>query len=131
MSVDHLQGLCRCGLLNQRFSTACSDTIVKDLKSLHLQTLGYQRVSSRKKITILVADLQSRQLQFNVSARVEGNEGFDEKIMITRVRNQPKGHGFVTFYREESTMTDFRIGITTYETNLHPDKEMVEWIEKA
>ncbi|GLJ55702.1 hypothetical protein SUGI_1196500 [Cryptomeria japonica] len=104
---------------------------VKDLKSLHLQTLGYQRASSRRKISIIVADLRSRQLQFNVSARAEGNEAFDEKILITRVRNQPKRHGFVTFCREGSATTDFRLGVMTHGTDLHPDKEMVEWIEEA
>lgn len=87
MPVDHLQDLCRHELLDQRFSTACSDKAVNDLESLHLQTLRYQREKSHRKISIIVADLQSRQLQFNVSARAKGNEGFDERIVITRVRN--------------------------------------------
>jgi hypothetical protein len=130
MSVEHLQDLCRRERLDQRFSTACSEAAIEELK-LHLQTLGYVKMLSRRKITVHVAVLQPRHLlQFNVSVRCESVKG-EDRVLITRVRSQPKRHGFVTFCREGQGTADFRLGIGTHGTEVKALPEMVEWIEKG
>lgn len=130
MSVEHLQDLCRRERLDQRFSTACSEAAIKELR-LHLQTLGYVKMLSRRKITVHVAVLQPRYLlQFNVSVRRESSNG-EDRVVVTRVRNQPKRHGFVAFCREGQGTADFRLGIGTHGTEIEALPEMVEWIEKG
>eukprot|EP01018_Ginkgo_biloba_P012379 Gb_05668 [translate_table: standard] len=142
--------------LNQRFSTACADGGVAALR-LHLDNLKYVKVSSRKKISIHVADLRCKCLQLNVSVRCgnggsmhinsdtepisRGKESFqlpgvgsneeDEKVVISRVRSEPRRYGFVSFCREGKGTTDFRLGVVSHGTDMDVHPDMVEWIDKA
>ncbi|GLJ55696.1 hypothetical protein SUGI_1196440 [Cryptomeria japonica] len=131
MPVRHLQDLCRGKRLKQRFSTACPESSLKDdALFLDLQTLGYQKVSSQKKISIQVADLKNRKLQFNVSVCFRSSDGLEGETAITRVGNQRKRHAFVAFCREGSCKADFRLGLISHGA-MDADAEMVQWIEKA
>eukprot|EP01018_Ginkgo_biloba_P012300 Gb_07235 [translate_table: standard] len=134
MPLTRVQELCRLERLNQRFSTACAEGPVAALR-LHLDDLKYVKVSSRKKISLRVADLQCKSLQLNLSLRC-GNEGseeeeVDEKVVITRVRSEPRRHGFVNFCREGKGTTDFRLGVVTHGTDMDVHPDMVEWIDEA
>eukprot|EP01018_Ginkgo_biloba_P012268 Gb_00697 [translate_table: standard] len=132
MPLTQVQELCRLERLNQRFSTACAEGAVAPLR-LHLDKLKYVKLSSRKKITIRVADLHCKSLQLNVSVRCgnEGSEEVDEKVVISRVRSEPRRHGFVSFCREGKGTTDFRLGVVTHGTEMDVHPDMVEWIDKA
>lgn len=84
MSLERLQDLCRRGFLEHRLYPACSEAGIKELR-LHLETLGYLKVLSRRKITVHVASLQPRQfLQLYVSVRLESGNG-EDRVVITRV----------------------------------------------
>lgn len=69
ISVSGLQKLNVQRKLKSFFSTACSDTFIRDVR-LHLVRLQYEKVSTAKKISLHVADLvEEHVLQYNVSVR--------------------------------------------------------------
>lgn len=72
--------------LNYNFSTACSETTVRASR-LQLERLEYVKVSSRKKISIHVADIEDlgRPQRFNVSVRCDSNEGLLQNSEIKRI----------------------------------------------
>ena len=76
ISLPSLQDVYRRKMLNYMFSTACSETAIRDVR-LQLERLEYVKVSSRKKISIHVADLEDpgKPQRFNVSVRCDSNEG--------------------------------------------------------
>eukprot|EP01018_Ginkgo_biloba_P035010 Gb_10288 [translate_table: standard] len=158
MPLTQVQELFRLEHINRRFDTSCAEGTVAALR-LHLATLNYVKVSSQKKISIHVADLQCKSLKLNVSVRC-GNEGSmhinsetesiprakdsfqvpsvgsngassDDKVVISRVRSEPTRHGFVNFCREGKGSTDFRLGVVTHGTDIDVRPDMVEWIDKA
>lgn len=86
ISLPSLQDVYRRKMLNYMFSTACSETAIRDVR-LQLERLEYVKVSSRKKISIHVADLEDagKPQRFNVSVRCDSNEGLLQNSEIKRI----------------------------------------------
>ncbi|GLJ55698.1 hypothetical protein SUGI_1196460 [Cryptomeria japonica] len=53
------------------------------------------------------------------------------KAEISRVRMEPKRHGFVTFCREGQDATDFRLGVMSHGREMERQEDMVKWMEDA
>jgi len=88
VSLAHLQELFRGRRLNYFFSTACSKMVVTDLR-LQLEHTEYVKVSSRKKISLQVADLEDLEEEhpqrFNVSIRCDDNQGSLHNSELKRI----------------------------------------------
>jgi hypothetical protein len=86
ISLQRLQEVYRQKMMNYIFSTACSETTLRAVR-LQLERLEYVKVSSRKKISIHVADLEDlgRPQRFNVSVRCDSNEGLLQNSEIKRI----------------------------------------------
>jgi len=86
ISLSRFQELCRRRSVNYLFSTACSETAVRDVR-LQLERLQYVKVSTRKKISIQVADLEEllQPPRFIVHVRCDSNEGLFYNSEIKRI----------------------------------------------
>ncbi|KAH9317316.1 hypothetical protein KI387_019085 [Taxus chinensis] len=85
VSLAYFQQLCSQKLLTRGFSTACSEKAVTDLR-LQVESLDYVKASSRRKISIHVADREEKPLRrFNISVRCLGKEGFVHNSEVQRI----------------------------------------------
>ncbi|KAH9317315.1 hypothetical protein KI387_019084, partial [Taxus chinensis] len=55
----------------------------------------------------------------------------EEKAEISRVRREPRRHGFVSFCREGRDTPDFRLGVMSHEREMEIQKDMVKWVEEG